>query len=767
MLPHSPDNKTRSTVQLKTQFWSEGDFSLPVDDGVHAEEVQLEQDVERMLYNDDELAGTLGFEDNFKRMHLREQEDSEQLMREMMENAANQDYVVNQILNGISMIAPDAEWFPWESKTMFILDVLDTMPRMRISDNLMKMIIWAFRECGVTNTPSFYALRKTQANLRQNQGVPSIECKSVQGKIFYINDLRTIIAHDWANPSIRKHIHVYPEIPEDGIIREVWHAEKWRKDLDLDVLSPMYDAGNGSHYYIFELTRMHDGSFVIPICWIIHKGIVHADAFAVTILNGVAHIDDSKTVLISTRKLNGNYLDLQHENILPKSWTDSSLETGYTAKMPNYHRQIAGGDPLYTSFIDFFGDDVSGNRSKSWNKHNNSYITHRNLPRKLLQQEFHIHLISTSQHATITEQYSDIKKVVDDTRKNPICVVNENGLATKFMLQPHAEPSDNPAQSEVASHIGVKGNYPCRKCDAGGSESEKSTNDGFHAMFLPGTARNCDNIKLELEEQVKLACKGVVTHIEQRQTRTGTKDAYTQYWIDNLINRFKAMKVSDPSLTANEIQENLMEWVAANSDKIYSSFLTTKGFDPAKDTPVEILHTILLGVVKYIWYYSHSKWKPAQKQLYAHRLQATDIQGLSINPIQAEYIINYANSLVGRQLKTIVQTALFHLYDLVDEPNLQAWKAIGSLAALLWHVQIEDMDQYCNDVAVAAANVQDTFALIDPTKIIRKVKIHLLTHLPEDIWAFGPLLGVITESFESYNAVFRFCSVLSNHLAPS
>ena len=71
------------------------------------------------------------------------------------------------------------------------------------------------------------------------------------------------------------------------------------------------------------------------------------------------------------------------------------------------------------------------------------------------------------------------------------------------------------------------------------------------------------------------------------------------------------------------------------------------------------------------------------------------------------------------------------------------------------------------DLQILIDNLLDAFANIDPSKILIKLKLHVLLHIVQDIRRRGPGVRFSTEIFECFNAIFRLCSVLSNHQAPS
>jgi len=76
---------------------------------------------------------------------------------------------------------------------LMLLDILDNLPRLRLSSNLLKMVFWILKECGVANVPSYEAFRKMQNNLREFCGSEPLLSQSALGNIFYVNDIRDTI----------------------------------------------------------------------------------------------------------------------------------------------------------------------------------------------------------------------------------------------------------------------------------------------------------------------------------------------------------------------------------------------------------------------------------------------------------------------------------------------------------------------------------------------------------------------------------------------
>jgi hypothetical protein len=95
-----------------------------------------------------------------------------------------------------------------------------------------------------------------------------------------------------------------------------------------------------------------------------------------------------------------------------------------------------------------------------------------------------------------------------------------------------------------------------------------------------------------------------------------------------------------------------------------------------------------------MWHHLHTSWSEANRDLFVVRLEATDIDGLSVPPIRAAYMMQYRNGLIGKHFKTLMQTMVFHVHGLVTAEQFSLVKAIGFLGAQLWVHEIPALEQY-------------------------------------------------------------------------
>ncbi|KAJ7435966.1 hypothetical protein B0H11DRAFT_2256623 [Mycena galericulata] len=274
------------------------------------------------------------------------------------------------------------------------------------------------------------------------------------------------------------------------------------------------------------------------------------------------------------------------------------------------------------------------------------------------------------------------------------------------------------------------------------------------------------------------------TKVKNMRTASGIKDTFQLVFLEKLFDSYKGKRGvnakqealdsklrSLPKNTTSPVWRIKGQIVheAVNGAVIDNDKSPNTGLDPHQDTPVEILHVILLGFVKYLWrdlVQNQLKNNADKKQLLETRLNSFDVRGLGISPLAGHTLVQYSGSLTGRDFRAIAQAAPFVVYDLVSEDCLATWVSLSKLVPLIWQPSIKDIDAYV-PLVTAEINHFLTCAARWTTRWFNKPKFHILLHLPEHIRRFGPAILFATEAFESYNAIIRAKSVHSNRHAPS
>ncbi|KAJ7127607.1 hypothetical protein C8R44DRAFT_616458, partial [Mycena epipterygia] len=352
-------------------------------------------------------------------------------------------------------------------------------------------------------------------------------------------------------------------------------------------------------------------------------------------------------------------------------------------------------------------DDTSGNVPKKWNKHNSVLFTLAGLPREYSQMLYNVHFMATSNIAPPLEMMEAVTDMLRDARETGIrvwdCEFKEYVLVVPWIL---AFQGDSPMSSEFASHIGMQGNYFCRVCKATSSKKTRAPGDAgeierLKDFMTAGSRRSKTDTIADLEKQLERAINGAPSMVSEMETGTGSKDKHFQHFIDKLqeaANKLREeQKDQDSERTipkAAEVKAMLHRLRDEMPENLFNPVLSILDFDANSDSPVEILHVMLLGVVKYWWRDAVSRQTSKGKEELQTRLSSIDTAGLNCSRLRGNMYVQYARSLVGRDFRVILQVAPVVLHGLIPAAHYEGWLALCKLAPLMFQPAIEDLTVY-------------------------------------------------------------------------
>lgn len=184
------------------------------------------------------------------------------------------------------------------------------------------------------------------------------------------------------------------------------------------------------------------------------------------------------------------------------------------------------------------------------------------------------------------------------------------------------------------------------------------------------------------------------------------KDTFQSFFIDQLLNSYKRRRgvPNTPAQPISNLPPDTLSPVWRLRGTFYSGFYWQYskdmfiGLDPHSDTPVEILHVILLGFVKYLWrdvIENQIKKNPERQKTLIVRLSSLEIGGLGLDSkLAGATLVNHYGSLTGSDFRKVAQVAPFVLKDFVSIDCYTTWVALSKLIPLIWQPEILELKSY-------------------------------------------------------------------------
>ncbi|KAI8452471.1 hypothetical protein BY996DRAFT_8515030 [Phakopsora pachyrhizi] len=561
-----------------------------------------------------------------------------------------------------------------------------------------------------------------------------------------------------------KFVEFYPELSNGKNIYKLSQSEKWLHQFPRNLRAKMISVG-GKQFYIYEPVQLIDGNVVVPVFFYTKGGKVYAKACKLNV-----SIDSSEDVNISIC-WNLDFFSPDTTEIFGEDFLRPYNEILFSDRilLATKCRNIlhADGKMIRHISLNFYSDDTSGNVSKQWNKHISIFMSLAGLPPKLSNQEFNTLFVATSNIATALE----LAAPVCDELNN----LSLSGFtAFDYSLQEHVLVlpvvllfmADSPMHAEIISTMQPNVSLqPCRICNLK-AENKKEKATGTYFYNFIGCKPNGYNVQQDLRcwTAAKNSAYNTWELFQQGAPKNQIHLSITKLGVKDMLNQ-TVMKVIQ-EYQDTRLVFNIKKLHEERTQQLFNPFFELKGFDGHKDTPVEVLHVVLLGILKYLYRDLIGGLSANKKEELIARLQTFDTNNLNIQPIKAKYLIQHYSSLVGKDFKALIQAAPFVFFQLIEDSKCKIWTSLCHLCSFIFQTHIRDIKKYTAKITYFTQDF--LLKLISASaQRVNKPKFHMLIHLSQSIARFGPASLFATEKFESYNGVVCEASIHSNRQSPS
>ncbi|KAH9813011.1 hypothetical protein DFH28DRAFT_1128957 [Melampsora americana] len=585
---------------------------------------------------------------------------------------------------------------------------------------------YPFTKKEVVALPAWGSLRDLSKQLKKQMGLEIAARESPTGNPLFGLKVQKIVESELANLIVSQHLVWIPELPGEDRINRLSQCRKWRELYPPHLRVQMVEM-RSNHYYIYEPVQLIQGQLVVPMFFYRQGNDIMANCVpAVVEPDGLFHssfnifmeeehaFDSPKFFCINVKTFWRTFNNVKLEDGLHLSNACGNHMYQHTTSgvelipLVNPWRIKAQGKIIRHVPLTLYSDDTSGNVSKKINKHMSIYFTLSGLPPVWSNQEYNTHFLATTNCASAPEFFDEVVDDINVLGRDGFTAYNHLlGQEVMAMVVVLCHLGDSPMHAEICNTKNPANTLtPCQMCDLHALRQVDKQSEGFVRDFV-GIDLSGYKKELPLRDWVvtRERTRDIWHAAQNCNCKKLVDDLGRKYGLQDTLNEhfIQMVQAGHEKLTAPEVdvlcKRLNLEW----GDRLFNPMLRLEGFNGHLNTPVEILHVILLGVVKYLYWDTMKTIKPGKPSARKYhnlsaRWRSFNRKGLNMPPIQPNTLIQFFQSLVGKEFRTVLQTVPFVIYDLVTNEMRHLWASLCQLGSYVFQTEISNVEIYLKDL---------------------------------------------------------------------